>query len=75
MDYLLRRLGRTALRRGISGEHWAWLAIGIGAFVLRRARRPDDDVVSIPIRSGERFVVSLSDPSAPAATSLDRPLS
>jgi len=62
MDYLLRRLGRTGLRRGLAGEHWAWLAIGLAAFVLRRARRPDDDVVSIPIKQGERFLVSLSGP-------------
>ncbi len=64
MDYLLRRLARAGFRRGVAGEHWAWLALALTAFVLRRARRPVDDAVSLRIRRGERYVVSLSDPDA-----------
>lgn len=71
MDYLLRRLSRAGFRRGMAGEHWAWLALALAAFVLRRARRRDDDIVSLPIRRGERYVVSLSDPGAPASAGPD----
>jgi hypothetical protein len=73
VDYLLRRLVRTGFRRGLAGGHWAWLALALAAFVLRRARRPYDDAVSLPIRRGERYVVSLSDPGAPAVRPGDVP--
>lgn len=63
MDLLLRRLVRSGLRRGLAGEHWAWLVLALAAFVFRRARRPGDEtVVSLPIRPGERYLVSLRDP-------------
>lgn len=66
MDRLLRRLGRTGLRRGLRGEHWAWFALALAAFVLRRARRPDDDAVSLSVRPGERYEVLLTDPGTDA---------
>jgi hypothetical protein len=66
VDYLLRRLARAGLRRGMAGEHWAWLAIAGAAFLLRRSRRQADAVVlSRAIRPGERYLVTLSDPKAP----------
>ena len=66
MDSLLRRLGRSGLRRGLRGEHWAWFALALAAYVLRRARRPDDDAVRLSVRAGERYEVLLSDPGADA---------
>ncbi len=63
IDALLRRVGRAGLRRGVSGEHWAWLAIALAAFVLRRARRPVDDSVVLPIRAGESYQIHLADPA------------
>jgi hypothetical protein len=63
VDALLRRLVRTGLRRGMAGEHWTWLALALAAFVLRRARRSGaDPVVSLPVRPGERYLVTLSEP-------------
>ncbi len=59
MNYLLRRLSQTGLRRTLAGGHWAWLALALAAFVLRRARRPLADVRMLRIRPGERYVVGL----------------
>jgi hypothetical protein len=64
VDYLLRRLSRSGFRRGLAGEHWAWLALALAAFVLRRARRPIDDTISLPLRRGQRYVVTLTDRGA-----------
>jgi hypothetical protein len=48
----------------LAGDHWAWLVIAASAYVLRRARARGDDVdVSLSLRPGERYLVSLSDPS------------
>ena len=62
MDRLLRRLSRSGFRRGMAGEHWAWFALALAAFALRRARRPSEDVTTLELRAGERYVVTLSDP-------------
>lgn len=59
IDALLRRLARSGLRRGMSGEHWAWLVIGGAAFLLRRARRPGDKAAKVHLRSGERYVIEV----------------
>jgi hypothetical protein len=60
VDYLLRRLVRTSMRRGLAGEHWAWLLLGATAWVLRRALRPPGPVVlSTPIERGERLLITL----------------
>ncbi len=64
MDALLRRLARAGLRHGMAGEHWAWFVLALAAFALRRARRSGEDVVTVPLRRGERLLVSLSDPRA-----------
>ena len=61
IDALLRRLGRAGLRRGLGGEHWAWLALALAAFALRRARRPIDDSVVLPIKAGESYQIHLAD--------------
>ena len=66
MDRLLRRLARSGLRHGLGREHWGWLVLALAAVVLRRARRaPDPVALSLPMRIGDRFSVSLSDPDAP----------
>jgi hypothetical protein len=67
MDRVLGRLTRAAFRRGLGGEHWAWLTLALAIFVLRRARRSESAViVSMPINAGERYLVTLSDPSGAA---------
>jgi hypothetical protein len=68
MDWLLGRLSRLGLRRGLGGEHAAWLVIALAALVLRRARRPGPPVtLSLPIKTGDRLLVTLVDPSAPSS--------
>ena len=63
MDRLLWRLVRTSLRRGVGGEHWSWFALSLAAFVLRRALQPDRRrVITVPVRPGERYLVTTSDP-------------
>lgn len=63
MDGLLRRLARAGLRRGMAGEHWSWLVLALAAFALRRARQPERArVVSLPVRPGERYLVTTSEP-------------
>ena len=59
MDALLRRLLRAAVRRGLAGD-WTWLVIAGSAFVLRRALRPKDDIVSsLRIAPGEQILISV----------------
>lgn len=59
VDKFLRWATRTGVRRGFGGEHWAWLVIAGAAYVLRRARRPDERVERIDLRPGERYLVTL----------------
>lgn len=71
VDTALRRLARSALRRGFSGEGVAWLALAGVAYVLQRARRPDDASVTMELRPGDRYLVSLVEPGGGSAK--DRP--
>lgn len=65
MDLLLRRLMRSAARRGMRGEHWAWFVIALAAFVLRRARRRDDPLVlSRRLAPGDRLLLSVRSPNS-----------
>jgi hypothetical protein len=60
MDLLLRRIMRTAARRGMRGEHWAWFVIAAAAFALRRARRREDPLVySQTVVPGDRLLLSV----------------
>ncbi|HTX62687.1 MAG TPA: hypothetical protein VMD28_03560 [Acidimicrobiales bacterium] len=59
IDSLLRRATRAGMRRGLAGGHWAWLVIAAAAYVLRRARRPEDRVERIDLRPGDRYLVTL----------------
>ena len=60
MDALLRRLARAGFRRGLAGEHWAWLLLAGAAYVLRRARRPSQRAARIRLRGGDRYLVTLT---------------
>lgn len=71
VDLVLRKATRTGLRRGLSGEHWAWLVVAGAAYVLQRARRPDDDPVTIDLEPGERYVVSVVPPRPSRAAPRD----
>jgi hypothetical protein len=59
VDSLLRAATRNGMRRGLGGEHWAWFVIAGAAYLLRRARRPDERVERIDLQPGERYLVSL----------------
>jgi hypothetical protein len=72
MDQLLRRIMRTAARRGIRGEHWAWFVIAGAAFVLRRARRREDPVVfSRRVAPGDQLLVTVQSPRIGPLDALD----
>jgi hypothetical protein len=72
MDLLLRRLIRSAARRGMSGEHWAWFVIAGAALVLRRARRRQDPLVySSRVAPGDRLLVSVQSPKTGPSDSSD----
>ncbi|HUC05931.1 MAG TPA: hypothetical protein VL961_11075 [Acidimicrobiales bacterium] len=59
MDAILRRLIRAAMRRGMAGD-WVWLLLALSAFLLRRALRSRDDLVtSITLTPGERVLITV----------------
>lgn len=62
IDRLLRKATSAGLRRGLSGEHWAWLLVAGAAFVLRRARTPSDDTVTLDLSPGDRYEVAVLAP-------------
>jgi hypothetical protein len=59
IDALLRRATRSGFRRGMAGEHWAWFVIAGAAYLIQRARRPDDHSEQIDLQPGERYMVTL----------------
>jgi hypothetical protein len=59
IDALLRRATRAGMRRGLAGEHWAWFLIAGAAYLIRRARRPDEHTEQIDVLAGERYLVTL----------------
>jgi hypothetical protein len=59
VDSLLRAATRNGVRRGLGGEHWAWFVVAGTAYLIRRARRPDDRVERIDLQPGERYLVSV----------------
>ena len=65
MDRLLRSLVTRALRRGVAGEP-IWLAVALGAWMVRRARRSKSELVwQGRVEPGQRLVVTTIDPAAP----------
>lgn len=67
MDRLLRSLMRSGFRRGVRGEGAAWLAVGVFAWLLTRARRPDTALIRTVLRPGERLLVSTAPAGAEPA--------
>lgn len=62
MDRLLGTLISRVLRRGLRGEP-VWLAVGVGAWLLRRARQGTDAPIwSGRVSPGDRLVISTIDP-------------
>lgn len=59
VDAFLRKATRTGMRRGLGGEHWAWLVVAGAAYLLQRARRPDERVERIDLQPGDRYLVTL----------------
>lgn len=58
MDKILDWLTSRGLRRGLVGGNQAWLAAGAAAWLLRRMRRSDNDVVfSRKIPPGHSLVI------------------
>lgn len=62
VDGLLRRLTRHGLRRGLGGGGWPWLVIAGAAYVLQRARRPDDAKTTLDLRPGDSYLVRVVAP-------------
>jgi hypothetical protein len=60
LNYFLRRLSQSGFRRTLAGGHWAWGALGLAAFMLRRARQPAPDVRVVRMSPGDRFVIGLA---------------
>lgn len=68
MDRLLATIVVRAMRRGMRGEP-LWLAVGVGAWLVRRARkRGDEKVWSGRIEPGERLLITSVDPTGPGVT-------
>jgi hypothetical protein len=68
MDRLLGTLASRALRRGLRGE-WMWLAVGMGAWSLRRARRRSSSPIwSGKVRPGQQLLVTPSNRRAKERT-------
>jgi hypothetical protein len=59
-----RRLFRSAGRRALSGEYWAWIVVAVAGLVLRRVRTKVDPVISTRrLRPGDSYLVTLRDPA------------
>jgi len=64
VDRILGRLRRAGLEHWTEGGHWAWLALSLVIWILRRTRRRERGVVAtVPIRAGDRYLVTLVDPT------------
>jgi len=62
VDRLLGAVISRAMRRGLRGEP-VWLVLGVGAWLLRRARqRRDQTVWSGRIQPGQRLIIRALDP-------------
>jgi hypothetical protein len=64
VDALLRRLIRLGTDRGLAGQGGMWFALAASTWLMRRARRRRFGVVSrVPIKAGDRLVISLRSPA------------
>jgi hypothetical protein len=70
MDVLVRRLIRSAFRRGMADRNWAWLVIAGCIYVLRRTLGNKGGVVSsLRIAPGQQVLISVRDKTTPASGS------
>ncbi len=64
MDRILRTLVTRSFRRGMAGEP-IWLAVAVGVWLVRRARRAGPEVIwQGRVSPGQRLVVTTTDPSS-----------
>jgi hypothetical protein len=67
MDVFVRRLIRSAFRRGMADRNWAWLVIAGCIYVLRRTLGNKGAVVSsLRIKPGQQVLISVRDRNTPA---------
>jgi hypothetical protein len=65
VDRLLRTLVTRALRRGVAGEP-IWLAVAVGAWLIRRGRNAGPEVIwKGRVSPGQRLTVTTTDPAPP----------
>jgi hypothetical protein len=68
MDRLLGKLVSRGLRRGVRGEP-LWLAVGVGAWLWRRARNTTPQIIwSGKVEPGKQLLVTMLDPRAESMT-------
>ena len=62
-----RRILRSAGRRALGGEYWAWGAVALAGLVLRRVRTKSDPVLSTRrLKPGDSYLITLRDPTQAA---------
>jgi hypothetical protein len=67
MDVFVRRLIRSAFRRGMADRNWAWLVIAGCIYVLRRTLGNKGGVVSsFKIAPGQQVLISVRDRNTPS---------
>lgn len=68
MDFLLRRLLRAGVRKGLGG-YWYWFLVAGATFFLRRVLNDRTSAVSnVTLAPGEQVLITVRDPkAAPAA--------
>jgi hypothetical protein len=68
VDRLLRTLVTRSLRRGLAGEP-IWLAVALGVWLVRRARRSGPELIwEGRVAPGQRLIVTTTDPAAPGSS-------
>ncbi len=68
MDTFLAAVVTRAMRRGMKGEP-LWLAVGVGAWLIRRSRKKGEEKVwSGRLEPGQRLVITSTDPSTPTVS-------
>ncbi len=64
MDRILRTIATRSLRRGMAGEP-IWLAVAVGIWLVRRARRAGPELLwEGRVSPGQRLVVTTTAPTS-----------